>query len=99
MTWNIAHTAFPAEHRRFRAVVGGVDPDAIYRAVHEAGGFRSWDEPSRDLLHLRSTAIEVYRVGDRWVLAVNGPSVEAVREVLRLLGLGADRDVQELKGA
>ncbi|TDD40300.1 hypothetical protein [Saccharopolyspora elongata] len=99
MTEHIGPTTAAAHNRRFRALVVDVDPDAIYRAVHEAGGIRSWEDPTRDLHYLQPNAIEVYQVGGGWVLAVNGPSADAVREGLRLLRVGADRDVQELEGA
>ena len=99
MTGHIEPTTLAAENRRFRAVAANVDPDAVYRAVREAGGFRSWEDPTRDLNCLGPNLVEVYQAGGVWVLSVNGPSVEDVRDGLRLLRCGADRDVHELTGA
>ncbi|MGI8309403.1 hypothetical protein [Saccharopolyspora hattusasensis] len=98
MTERIEPATAPG-NRRFRALVPGIDPDTVYQDIREARGFRSWEDPPRTLYYLAPTAVEVYQVGGGWVLAVNGPSVEAVREGLRMLGCGADRDVHELQGA
>ncbi|WP_338601550.1 hypothetical protein [Saccharopolyspora sp. SCSIO 74807] len=99
MTEHSERTTGAADNRQFRAVVPGVDPDAAYQAMRQAGGFRSWEDPTRDLHCLGPNRVEVYRAGGLWVLTVNGPSVEAVRDGVRLLRCGADRDVHELKGA
>ncbi|MEV5537476.1 hypothetical protein AB0L13_11500 [Saccharopolyspora shandongensis] len=99
MTGRIEPTTAAAANRRFRTLVPDIDPDAVYRDIREAGGFRSWEDPSRTLYYLAQTAVEVYQVGGGWVLTVNGPSVDTVREGLRMLGCGADRDVHELQGA
>mgnify|MGYP001259420326 CR=1 FL=1 len=32
-------------NRKFRSLV----PDVVYQAVRDAGGYRSWDTPDRDL--------------------------------------------------
>ncbi|MEU5847418.1 hypothetical protein [Saccharopolyspora shandongensis] len=99
MTEHVEPTTAADENRRFRAVVPDVDPDAVYRAVREAGGFRSWEDPARTLYYVKPNAVEVYQVGGVWTVTVNGPSVADVRDGLRLLRVGADRAVHKLKAA
>lgn len=80
----------PSEGCTYRAVVRGVEPDAVYRAVDEHGGYRSWEDPYRLLHRIDQNTVELYPHGSATVLLVNGPSVEGVRDGVRQLGYHRD---------